>query len=355
MSIFATAERDARLPVLVLTGFLGSGKTTLLNRLLQTPALADTAVVINEIGDVGLDQYFLDNVDSDVVMLANGCICCRAMDDLEETISTMYARRTSGTLPAFKRLVIETTGLADPGPVLEAFLANPILSRCFRVGGVVTTVDVLHGEKHLNEYFESVRQVAVSDRLVLTKVDLADRAIAANVTSLLRSINLAADIAEAGVALFDPNTLFSSDKAHFDRACKPIPMATVKGSKSIRNALSHGRYEEYDRRIGTFTLVIEEPVAWQSFSEWLRQLRVRNGEKLLRIKGVLNIKGEESPIAIHGVHHVLHPPTALNVWPWEDRRSRLVFVTSDLAKSEVEDGLRHALREEAPCLENVTR
>lgn len=351
MSIFPTTEHDARLPVLVLTGFLGSGKTTLLNRLLQHPAMSESAVVVNEIGEVGLDQYFLDDADSDVVMLSNGCLCCRVMEDLEDTVSNIYARRTSGDLPAFKRLIIETTGLADPGPVLEGFLSNPILSRCFRVAGVMTIIDALYGDRHLDDYFEAVRQVAVSDRLVLTKGDLVEHAVTASLATRLRSMNPSAEIVDVKLALLDPELLFDGDLSI--RAARPETVPIAVRSPGIRHALDHGRQQTHDTRVATFTIVLDEPVPWRQFSDWLRQLRVQNGDKVLRIKGILNVHGEDCPIAIHGVHHVLHPPMALKTWPWEDRRSRLVFVTSDLAENEVEGGLRRALRGAPPDVEHV--
>jgi G3E family GTPase len=341
MSIFPAHEGEARLPVIVLTGFLGSGKTTLLNRILQHPSMAGTAVVINEIGEVGLDQHFLDEADTDVVMLSNGCLCCRVMEDLEDTVSNIYSRRTQGDLPAFERLIIETTGLADPGPVLEGFLSNPMLSRCFRVAGVVTTVDALHCEGQLDKYYESVRQVAVADRLLLTKLDLVDTATRTNLVHRLHSLNAAAEISDAESALQDPSALFQG--MPMERPTKWTTKSPEAPAAGLRSAMDHGRDHPHDTRVATFTVVLEDPVDWGPFSDWLRRLRVESGDRLLRLKGILNVRGEARPIAIHGVHHVLHPPAALKTWPWEDRHSRLVFVTSDLSRGAVVEGLHRAL------------
>ncbi len=346
MSIFPAHASDARLPVIVLTGFLGSGKTTLLNRIIQHPSMAGTAVVINEIGEVGLDQHFLDQADTDVVMLSNGCLCCRVMEDLEDTVANIYSRRTQGDLPAFERLIIETTGLADPGPVLEGFLSNPLLSRCFRVAGVLTTVDVLHAEAQLDSYHESVRQVAVADRLLLTKLDLTHDAATTTLVNRLHDLNPTAEIKDVASALHDPVQLF--DSRMVERPTRWTAKPATDSPPGLRSAINHGRGRPHDDRIATFTVVLQEPIDWHAFSDWLRRLRVEKGGQLLRIKGILNVRGEPQPIAIHGVHHVLHPPVALKEWPWDDGHSTLVFVTSDLREDDVVSSLHEALGMQLP-------
>jgi G3E family GTPase len=339
VSLFGSPEREARLPVAILTGFLGSGKTTLLNRMLRHPSMADTAVIVNEIGAVGLDQYFLDEADSDVVMLSNGCLCCMVRDDLEDTVSRLYARRTSGELPAFRRLVIETTGLADPGPVMESFLANPMLSRCFELACVATTVDVPYADSHLDEYYEAVRQVAMADRILITKDDLATTEQTASVEARLRRVNPSAEIVRAADAspslLIEPAAPGSRGgrATVYRQAPAPTPRA----------ALAHGSGGVHEQRVASFTLTLDEPLEWRPFADWLRALRVQHGDRLLRLKGILNVRGEALPISIHGVHHILHPPLALRAWPWEDHRSRLVFVTDGLSQATVEAGLTDLL------------
>jgi G3E family GTPase len=342
MSVFASHASDGRLPVIVLTGFLGSGKTTLLNGLLKHPDMSSTAVVINEIGEVGLDQHFIDESDTDVVMLANGCLCCRVLDDLQDTIANLYARRTQGQLPAFERLIIETTGLADPGPVLEGFLSNPMLRRCFHVAGVVTTLDVVHSAGQLDEFYEAVRQVAVADTLVLTKQDIGDRQAASVLADRLRTLNPGAQIVDVDDAIRDPRRLF--DSVLVERAGAWRVKAGGEFVPAMKAAMDHGRGRPHDARVAAFAVTVDEPVDWGVFSDWLRRLRIENGDRLLRIKGILNVRGEHDPIAVHGVHHVLHPPTALREWPWEDHRSRLVFITTDLSRDVIVSSLEEALQ-----------
>ena len=337
MGLFRASDDDTRIPVAVLTGFLGSGKTTLLNRLLQHSEMSNSAVVINEIGEVGLDQYFLDEADSDVVMLSNGCLCCIVRDDFEATVSRIYARRGSADLPAFQRLVIETTGLADPAPVIEGFLSNPVLSRCFRLASVVVTVDAFHGERHFDQYFEAIRQVAVADQLVLTKTNMVDAKALMRIKDRLRLINHGADIRNAGDDEIGPDLLFGPGL--FDRSGNRLNVDVWMGQHAEPTIAPQHGHHAHEERISAFTLVIDRPLDWPSFSEWLRKLRIQRGDNLLRIKGVLNVEGEARPIALHGVHHVLHVPTTLRAWPWEDRRSRIVFVTCDLDKKEIEASL----------------
>ncbi|MSQ70564.1 MAG: GTP-binding protein [Betaproteobacteria bacterium] len=328
MSIFLKPQD--RLPVSLLTGFLGSGKTTLLNRLLRHPDMARTAVVINEFGDIALDQLFVEKSDGEVTVLANGCLCCDVQGDLEGVIGTLFGKRDRGEIPGFDRMLIETTGLADPAPVMQMLLNQPLIVDNFRLDAVVTTVDALHGARQLREHEEAVKQVALADRLVLTKTDLAPADAARAIKAELARLNPRAPIFVSVDGDIAPASLFGVDHV------------SPGHDDAVQNSYLHAMVHDHLHGIETFSLVIDSPIEWQAFNRWLTALKIRNADQLLRVKGILNVAGESAPVAIHGVHHVFHPPERLQGWGGGDRRSRIVFITRGLSREAVEaDWRRH--------------
>jgi G3E family GTPase len=322
-------------PVTVLTGFLGAGKTTLLNRVLRDPALAGTAVLINEFGEVGLDHLLVEKIDDNTVLLAAGCLCCTLRGDLVRALRELLPRVAAGEV---RRVIVETTGLADPLPVLHTLMSDPLVATAYRTDGVVTVVDVMHSNAQLDDHPEAVRQVAVADLIVLTKTDLAQ---ADPVLPRLRRLNPGADIVTADVdasrivdhGLFDPSTK-SADVAKWLRA-----------EAYAADVMEHHHHthdvNRHDDRIAAFCLIFDEPLHWQGIGTCLEMLIGTRGESLLRVKGVLNLVGQDRPVAIHGVQHLFHEPVLLPQWPPGDpQTSRIVFITRDLPRHVVEDGLR---------------
>jgi G3E family GTPase len=328
------AEYEALIPVNLITGFLGSGKTTLLQRLLRSPRLANTAVLINEFGEVGLDHLLLETLDTEIVVLQSGCVCCTIRGDLSAAIRDLFGKRERGLVPPFDRLVIETTGLADPAPIVFTLMAEPVVRHHFRLGNVVATVDAVNGPGHLAQNPESVKQVAVADRLVLTKTDIADPAAADRLRADLRRINPTASIVDAARGPFEPEQLLAHDV--YDPARKTDEVRRWLDEEAARAPSDdHDRHghdpNRHDRNIRALCLTFDRPLDWTAFGVWLTMLLHAHGERVLRVKGILNVPDMPTPVAIHGVQHVVHPPVHLERWPdGDDRRSRIVFIVRDL-------------------------
>ncbi|QRY70799.1 GTP-binding protein (plasmid) [Ensifer sp. PDNC004] len=313
-------------PINLLTGFLGSGKTTLLSRLLADPALSDAAVLINEFGDVGLDHHLVERIDDTMVLLQSGCLCCTVRGELADAIKDLHSKRERGLVPSFRRIVVESTGLADPFPVLSTIKADPVLRHHFRPGNVITTVDAVNGLTQLETYVESNRQAAVADRLVVTKSDLSDAGTVVALSDKLRIINPDAPLVLAGEPDIDLAALI--DEAPTLRAgglqsasgfyCDAPTVLTTADGTAHASAVT------------SFVMTVERAVDWTAFGLWLTMLLNRHGERVLRVKGILNIAGEERPVAIHGVQHLVHTPVHMERWPDEDRRSRIVFIVDGL-------------------------
>lgn len=386
----AAAERRARrvpIPVTILTGFLGAGKTTLLNALLNDPALKDAAVIVNEFGDVGIDHLLVAASDDGIIELSSGCLCCTVRGELVTTLENLLRGLDNGRIATLSRVVIETTGLADPAPVMHAIMLHPYLVQRFRLDGVVTVVDALNGAATLDAHEEAVKQAAVADRLVLTKTDMAGGAEAgAALRRRLEALNPAAPILEAArgeaaaerlldCGLYDPTTKIADvarwlaaeaygrpgqggahdhgghghgdhdhhdhDHDHGSHDPHHGGHAATPGHDHDHGSQGHGHHHghddhvhdvnRHDARIRSFSLITDRPIPMATFDMFLDLLRSAHGPKLLRMKGIVGIAEDpDRPLVIHAVQHAMHPPTQLPSWPGGDRRTRLVFITCDL-------------------------
>ena len=319
------------IPVSVLTGFLGSGKTTLLGRLLRDPAFARTAVIINEFGEIGLDHDLIATSDESFVELTTGCLCCTVRGDLVRTLEELLRRREAGEAPRFERVVIETTGLADPAPILHALMTDPALAGQLALGGVVTTVDAVNGAGTLDQHAAAVKQVAVADRLVLTKRDLLT-ADPDGLVRHLRQLNPAAPLVPVLQGAADPSLVL--DCGLYD----PLGKAPDVGRWLAAEAHGHGHgAHDHDEAITSFAIIRERPVRAVALTLFLEALAEHAGTDLLRMKGIVSIaESPDRPAVIHGVQHVFHPPSWLARWPSDDRRSRLVFITRGIPQAWIE-------------------
>ena len=343
-------------PITVLTGFLGTGKTTLLNRLLKQPELANTAVLINEFGDIGLDHLLVETLHDDVVLLNAGCLCCTVRGDLVKALRTLSLQRVRGEVPLFQRVMIETTGLADPAPILHTLMTDPLIAARYRLDGVVTLVDAVNGQATLDAQPEAVKQAAVADRIVLTKSDLASPQHITELWERLRSLNPGALIVPAEDGVIHPKLLLDLGPFRPDAKVEAVSgwlneeaFAQTKAHGHTRGDHDHHGHDHHahhdpnrhDARIQSFCLTFDRPLQWNGIGTFLEMLIATQGESLLRIKGLLNLAGQDRPLVIHGVQHVFHEPTLLREWPaGDDRHSRLVFITRDLNRTVIENGIR---------------
>ncbi len=319
----------APVTVNLLTGFLGAGKTSLLKRLLRRPDLADTAVLINEFGDVGLDHLLVEEVDEDVVLLASGCVCCTIRGDLKEALMRLHGRRQRGDVPPFTRLVIETTGLADPAPIMATFVADPMFRHHFRVGNIVVVVDAENGFASLDAYEESLRQVAVADRLVVTKIDLAAPDKVAQLVQRLTAINPTSEITTIGEDDEAAAQLLTDD-VH-DAATRSEQVARWLAGETGDDDHHHDHVDR--NRHGTFRAMLlsaDEPIDWAAFALWLSMLLHRHGAEILRVKGLLSIAGQSAPVVVQGVQHLIHKPVHLDRWPDGRAQTRIVVIVRGL-------------------------
>ncbi len=341
-------DAASRIPVTVLTGFLGSGKTTVLNHVLKQPGMAATAVIINEFGEIGLDHLLVERATEDVVLLNSGCLCCTVRGDIADTLTNLFVGRAKGRVPEFRRVVIETTGLADPAPVLHALMSDPIVAERYMLDGVVTTVDAVNGAGTLDRHSEALKQAAIADRLLLTKTDLAEEGALAALTARLAALNPGAVPLPVTKGAVDPAVLF--ELGLFDPATKSLEVQrwlndeafAVEDHDHAGHGHSHGGHDvnRHDDRIRAFCLVREKPMSWAALSAWFDALASMRGDDLLRVKAIVAIADRPGqPVVLHGVQHLFHPPVLLPEWPSEDHRTRIVFITRDLPQEVIEQSL----------------
>ena len=312
--------RGARIPVTVVTGFLGAGKTTLVRRFLATPEGAGTAVVINEFGSVGIDDALVRGSSDEVTLLGNGCLCCNTRSDLQVALRNLVAERAQGTVPQFQRILIETSGLADPGPILQTFATDRALGAEFHAEVVVTMVDAATGLDTLEWSAEARKQAILADRLVISKTDLAKARSVERLTARLRALNPHATMHTAVDGEFDPRCLVESDAG--------------EDVRSPRRAGFVAEAEHSDG-IASFVLTDDAPLPWDAFARSMETLIALRGPDLLRVKGFLNVAGCRGPVVVQFVQHLAHPPTELAAWPDDDRRSRVVFIARNLNEKAV--------------------
>ncbi|MBV8752234.1 MAG: GTP-binding protein [Hyphomicrobiales bacterium] len=320
------------LPLTVLTGFLGAGKTSLLNRLLKDPALAGTAVLINEFGEIGLDHLLVEKISDDLVLLPSGCVCCTMRGDLIDALERLL-RDLDNRRANLTRVVLETTGLADPAPVLHTVMVHPYLVMRYRLDGVVTVVDAVNGLATIEQHPEAMKQAAAADRLALAKTDLLDtperRETADALRARLKRLNPAAPILD--IAAGEATAARLINCGLYDPDSKVPDVRRWLAEEAYAAADAHGHHHHDEERIRSLTLATERALPAATFDMFLDLLRGMHGPNLLRVKGIIKIaESPDEPVVIHGVQHVFHPPTSLPAWPDDDRRTRLVFITCDM-------------------------
>jgi G3E family GTPase len=380
------------IPLTLLTGFLGSGKTTLLKQLIADPAMAGTGVIINEFGEVGIDDALVEKIDDDAVLLPSGCVCCEVRGDLVEALERMHTRSLWGDIPKISRVVLETTGLADPAPIIHTLMTEERIYRIYQLDGVVTTVDAQHGSAQLEQHFEPAKQIAVADRIVLTKTDLVEPADIVGLERRIRGLNRSAPIRRAvkgdvapaeliGLGAHEP-ALVGTDAERWlafgtfeprhegdgqapphvhDHTCLPGCDHDHDHDHNHGHSEPHdhdcsgegcdhpGHAGEHLHGIGSFCLTFADPLDGPEMSNALSLLAQLYGPKLLRVKGILNIKDQPRPFVVHGVQHIFYPPDTLKNWRGEDRRSRVVFITKDLPEASVRRHFKPFVGEALPA------
>ncbi|EJL57596.1 putative GTPase, G3E family [Rhizobium sp. CF122] len=350
-----------RIPVTILTGFLGAGKSTLLNRILKDPAMKDAAVIINEFGDIGIDHLLVESSGDAIIELSDGCLCCTVRGELVDTLANLMDAVQTGRVKPVKRVVIETTGLADPAPVMQAIMGNPIIATNFDLDGIVTVVDVINGSQTLDNHEEAVKQVAVADRLILSKRTMASSEVSGVLEARLDALNpraalMDADSVEAGQVgvlvngLYDPASKIADvgrwlrdEDAHDAHHHHEHHHHGADGHHHLHH---HGHDHQdphdvnrHDASIRSFSIVEDKPIDPMALDMFIDLLRSAHGEKLLRMKAIVAVSDRpDRPLVLHGVQSIFHPPSRLPAWPDpKDRRTRMVLITKDLPEAFVKD------------------
>lgn len=326
------SNKTKKRPVTVVTGFLGSGKTTLLNKILTDDSMSNTAVLVNEFGKVGLDHHLLRQIDEQTLLLGGGCLCCTVRDDLVKALKDLLDMDERGNIPRLDRVMIETSGLADPAPILFTILTDPVLQHHYYIDFVLVTVDAVNGHLHLKRQPESIKQISAADKIIITKTDIAAPDVTTSLVSQLRSMNRSASILKAVSGEVDLQELYRSD--HIE---------TGLGATEIKNRILPYEIQQTNDNTHvpdtcSLSLSFDQPLDWTAFGLWLSMLLHARGQDILRVKGLIDV-GEDGPVVLNGVQHIIHPPQHLACWPSNDRRSHLVFIMRSIKPSEILDSL----------------
>ncbi len=348
MPTLADEDSYHRLPIHVITGFLGSGKTSLLNRLLKQPAMQRAAIIVNEFGEVGMDNLLVQASSEDIVMLDGGCLCCAVRGDLLNTLEDLFRRRRAGEIPVFDQVLIETTGLADPAPILRTLLNDEFVIRHYRLDVVVTTVDAVYAMRQLGTYDESVKQVALAHHLIITKSDLVESPEVETLRAHLSSLNPAARLWNIQEEDVDAGELFKVDYYRGDNRLDPERWLAAEAYLDPARKSFRPAGERHDAYLRSFCLEKGTPLSWLVLERWIRQLTRLRGKDLLRVKGIAWTRETELPVVIQGVQHIFQPPTTLTAWPPGPRRSRIVFITRNLEREVVEHSLETLMHSHTP-------
>ena len=319
---------SGKFPVSVITGFLGSGKTTLINKLLKRPDMNRVAVIVNEFGEQAIDNDLVEVSSEQMMLLNNGCLCCVLRGDLQETLRDLFVKRRNGDIIDFTRVVIETTGLADPAPVMQTLMTDDMLLAHYRLDCVVTLADAVNGIEQLDTMQEPVKQAALADRIVITKSDLAGEEATARLEARLRELNPQAPIKRAVNGEIDLEFLIN------------VGLRNVKGrlediERWMGEPDEHGEHHRHDEKVKSFCLRFTEPMSWNSFSQTMEVLSALRGSDMLRVKGLINVTEHKGPMVVQGVQHLFHPPVELNEWPSADHSTRIVFITRNIPRETV--------------------
>jgi len=329
----------------VLTGFLGSGKTTILTSLIKQKQMANAAIIINEFGEVGLDHDLIETTDENVIELQNGCICCTIQDDLKTTLLNLLKKMEKGEISPFNHVIIETTGLADPVPIIHTLMTSLDLQRIYSIDGVITVVDAINGDSTYNAHEEAVKQTAFADIIILSKTDIADKEKVNSLTKRIKAINPKVTIIESDKNSLSVSKLLGlNDYNPQNKDWNVREWLDIEKNKSSNHSHYHHDHHNHEHdvnrhgdNIETFAMVTSQPVSMTAVNFFLELLMSQMGENILRIKGILNIKGQSYPAVIHGVQHIFHPLEWLGKWPSEDKQSRLVFITKNIKKDIIDD------------------